>query len=139
MKHKNLNLAGVKKLAANLYKNSGPKNRIFGLVGPLGSGKTTFVKALAKAFGENYAKSPTFTIVHCYKAKGRSLYHIDLYRLNKVKELDAIGLDEMIDEPDSVAAIEWADKFPSVMKRCHKIISFEVLKGNLRNVTVKNN
>jgi tRNA threonylcarbamoyladenosine biosynthesis protein TsaE len=139
MKYKNLTLHGVKKLAKQLYKASGNDNRVFGLVGPLGSGKTTFAKALAECMGVKNAKSPTFVLVHCYEKQGKSLYHIDLYRLEKNRELDALGLDEILADEGSLVCIEWVDKFPKLMKRCDAIFEFEFLKDNLRNVTVTNN
>jgi tRNA threonylcarbamoyladenosine biosynthesis protein TsaE len=139
MKHRNLTLSGLKKLAVSLARQANPKYRVFGLVGPLGAGKTTFIKAMSDALGIRNAKSPTFTIVHCYNGSKGSLYHVDLYRLEKVKELEAIGLDEMLSEADSLVAIEWVDKFPKVMDKCDAIITFEITKDNKRNVTVSKN
>jgi tRNA threonylcarbamoyladenosine biosynthesis protein TsaE len=139
MKHRNVNLSGMKKLAKQVLKAAN-ENRIIGLIGPLGSGKTTFTKYLTQlALGITSAKSPTFTIVHCYQNKGKSLYHIDLYRLEKAKELVAIGLDEILEKKDSLVVIEWVDKFPKLMKKCDTLIEFQVLKNNLRNVIIKNN
>lgn len=138
MTHKNLTLKGLKKLARRLAKSSEPNNRVFGLIGPLGAGKTTFVKELGQALGIGNAKSPTFTIVHCYNGPGKSLYHIDLYRLEKDREIDAIGLDEILEDAESLVAIEWADKFPGIMERCDSIIKFEITKDNKRNVAIEN-
>jgi tRNA threonylcarbamoyladenosine biosynthesis protein TsaE len=139
MKHRNLTLAGIKQLARKIYKQSGPNRRIFGLVGNLGAGKTTFTKALAESMGIKDAKSPTFVLVHCYRKGKKSLYHIDLYRLDNAKQLTPLGLEEMFAEEDSLVAIEWVDKFPLVAKRCDVIINFEITKDNKRNVTVTNN
>jgi tRNA threonylcarbamoyladenosine biosynthesis protein TsaE len=139
MKYKNLTLQGIEKLAKELYRKSGGEYRVFGLVGPLGSGKTTFTKALAANIGVRNAKSPTFVVVHCYQKGKKSLYHIDLYRLEKARELDALGIDEIMADQDSLVAIEWIDKFPKLMEKCDAIVKFEVLKDNLRNVTVTNN
>ncbi|HYC80058.1 MAG TPA: tRNA (adenosine(37)-N6)-threonylcarbamoyltransferase complex ATPase subunit type 1 TsaE [Candidatus Binatia bacterium] len=140
MKYRNVKLSGLKQIAKEVWKQTGPDNRIIGLVGTLGSGKTTFTRALAQiALGITNAKSPTFTIIHCYNGRGKSFYHIDLYRLEKVRELDTLGLDELLAEKDSIVLIEWADKFPKLLKTCDTIIEFEVLKNNLRNVTVTHN
>jgi tRNA threonylcarbamoyladenosine biosynthesis protein TsaE len=139
MKHRDLNLSGIKRLARELYKKSGPKRRIFGLIGNLGAGKTTFTKTLAEAMGIKDAKSPTFVIVHCYRKSKKSLYHIDLYRLDKVNQLAPLGIEEMLADEDSLVAIEWVDKFPSIAKLCDTIITFEITKNNKRNVTVTNN
>lgn len=139
MTYRNLTLAGVRQLARQLYKQSGPQRRIFGLVGTLGAGKTTFVKALAETMGIKDAKSPTFVIVHCYRKAKKSLYHIDLYRLEKTRQLAPLELDEILADPEGLVAIEWIDKFPSLAKKCHMIITFEITKDNKRNVTIKNN
>lgn len=139
MTYKKLSLSGLEKLARDLSKKSGPENRVFGLIGPLGSGKTTFTKALAQSLGILNAKSPTFTIVHCYNKGGKSLYHVDLYRLEKVSELRAVGLEEILADENSLVVIEWVDKFPSLVSQCDTLIKFEVLKDNLRNVTVISN
>lgn len=139
MKHRNLTLAGIKQLARKLYKQSGPKRRIFGLVGNLGAGKTTFTKALAESMGITNAKSPTFVLIHCYRKGKKSLYHIDLYRLDKIKQLAPLGLEEVLADKESLVAIEWVDKFPSIAKLCDTIITFEITKDNKRNVTVTNN
>lgn len=139
MKHRDLNLSGIKRLARDLYKKSGPKRRIFGLVGNLGAGKTTFTKALAEAMGIKDAKSPTFVIVHCYRKAKKSLYHIDLYRLDKAKQLAPLGIEEMLADENGLVAIEWVDKFPSIAALCDTIITFEITKDNKRNVTVTNN
>ncbi len=136
MTHKNLPLSGIGKLAKEVLKDLGSQGRVLGLVGPLGSGKTTFTQALAKTLKVTSAKSPTFTIVHCYKGPKKSLYHIDLYRLEKAKELVAIGMDEILDDTESFTAIEWVDKFPSLMKKCDVILKFKVKPNNLRDVTV---
>ena len=139
MKHSDLTLKGLERLARDLYKKSGPGQRIFGLVGPLGAGKTAFVKALASHMGIKKAKSPTFTVVHCYQKGAKSLYHVDLYRLDTARQLDAIGLDEMLADEDSLVAIEWADKFPKLMSKCDLVLKFQVQKNKLRNVTVTRN
>jgi tRNA threonylcarbamoyladenosine biosynthesis protein TsaE len=141
MTYRNLTLSGLGKLAGSMVAPSQAqkKARVFGLVGPLGAGKTTFTQAMAKALGIDNAKSPTFTIVHCYNGPKKSLYHVDLYRLEKDRELDALGLDEILTDSDNLMAIEWADKFPQILKRCDTIITFEITKDKKRNVTVKNN
>lgn len=139
MKYLNLTLAGLKKLANETYKKSGPGFRVFGLIGTLGSGKTTFTKAMAAVMKVKHAKSPTFTIINCYSGTKKSLYHVDLYRLEKEIELRALGLDEILSDLDNLVVIEWADKFPSIMKSCDALIKFEVLKNSKRNVTINAN
>ena len=84
------------------------------LRGDLGAGKTTLVKGIAKAFkaaAEEDVTSPTFTLIHEYRSPGATLYHIDLYRVDTPRELETLGLDDLIGD-NSVLLIEWGDKFP---------------------------
>ena len=84
------------------------------LRGELGSGKTTLVKGIAEAFhaaSEEDVISPTFTLVHEYRSPRVNVYHIDLYRVDTQRELETLGLDDLIAE-NSVLLIEWGEKFP---------------------------
>jgi tRNA threonylcarbamoyladenosine biosynthesis protein TsaE len=84
------------------------------LRGELGAGKTTLVKGIAEGFhaaSEEDVTSPTFTLVHEYRAPAVNLYHIDLYRVDTARELETLGLDDLV-AGDSVLLIEWGEKFP---------------------------
>lgn len=87
---------------------------VVGLEGPLGAGKTTLVKGIARALGVvEEVTSPTFTLISEYPAVlgGRPvpLYHIDLYRIAHTGELEDLGLDEILAGP-GLAVIEWSEK-----------------------------
>jgi tRNA threonylcarbamoyladenosine biosynthesis protein TsaE len=87
------------------------------LVGPLGAGKTAFVKGLAAGLGlePGVVSSPTFVIANQYDTpSGRGLAHVDLYRLEAAAELDDIGFADML-EPGTVVAVEWADRLPGAL------------------------
>src|ERR1700730_4177334 len=69
------------------------------LRGELGTGKTTLVKGIAEAFraaSQEDVTSPTFTLVHQYRGPEANLYHIDLYRIDTLRELETLGLDDLI-------------------------------------------
>ncbi len=85
--------------------------RVVLLYGDLGSGKTTFVRGLARGLGADSTQvsSPTFTLTQSYRGR-LTLHHVDLYRLDP-REVDDLGLEELIGE-GSVGAIEWPEKLP---------------------------
>ncbi len=85
---------------------------IFLLSGPLGAGKTVFVKGIAAALGLDPAQvtSPTFTLVNPYSGR-LTLYHIDLYRLDEgASAAHAVDLDELLLDEEAVLVIEWAER-----------------------------
>lgn len=83
------------------------------LTGELAAGKTTLVRGLAAALGADPGEvdSPTFVLVQSYPCRPGSpvhrLHHVDLYRIRRPEELDAIGLEELLSETDAVCAVEW--------------------------------
>jgi len=87
---------------------------VLSLEGVLGSGKTTLVKgiALALEIGEEVT-SPTFTLISQYRGRraGRelALVHIDLYRIQRERELEDLGLEEFFG-PQAITVIEWGEK-----------------------------
>jgi len=81
------------------------------LVGELGAGKTTFVAGLVAALGGGAAQSPTFALIHEYPGGRLVVWHADLYRIEKERELPELGLDDVIGDPRGVVIVEWADKF----------------------------
>jgi len=83
------------------------------LTGPLGAGKTAFVRGLAAGLGVDPARvhSPTFTLVSEYPGR-RRLAHVDLYRIDDPREVDELGLDDLR-ERKAVVAIEWGEKLPA--------------------------
>ncbi|MBZ5548270.1 MAG: tRNA (adenosine(37)-N6)-threonylcarbamoyltransferase complex ATPase subunit type 1 TsaE [Acidobacteriia bacterium] len=88
------------------------------LRGDLGAGKTTLVKGIAEGFHAASAQdvtSPTFTLVHEYRSPRATLYHIDLYRIDTERELETLGLDDLL-SPDSILLIEWGEKFPRFVR-----------------------
>lgn len=82
------------------------------LSGPLGAGKTIFVKGLASALGldRQEVTSPSFTLVNPYLGK-LTLYHIDLYRLDEgAAAAQAVDLEELLSDERAVMVIEWAER-----------------------------
>jgi tRNA threonylcarbamoyladenosine biosynthesis protein TsaE len=81
------------------------------LFGDLGAGKTTLTQGIARGLGvpkKEYVRSPTFTLVNQYEGK-LPVFHIDLYRLASVQDLEDLGLEETLDH-GGVTIVEWAEK-----------------------------
>lgn len=100
---------------------AGSKGEAFNTValyGDLGSGKTTFVQGLAKGLGiKQRIISPTFVIVRSYKLEVMSFYHIDLYRTENEKDIDGLGLEEILSNPQNITVIEWAEKLKNYLPK----------------------
>ena len=103
------------------------------LSGNLGAGKTAFVRGLAAGLGVNAdeVSSPTFTIVHEYRGGRLTLYHVDLYRLEKTAT-DDLGLEEM-GVADGVLAIEWPDRLTHVPPGA-MVVDIEIVDDTTRRI-----
>ena len=87
------------------------------LEGPLGAGKTTFVKGVVLGRGiATDVTSPTFTLIHEYRGAAETVHHVDLYRIDDPAELLEIGFLDLWDGPETVL-VEWADKLPRPLHR----------------------
>jgi len=90
------------------------KSGVVSLEGPLGAGKTHFVKAVASALGVCCdVTSPTFTLLQSYGEGGSRIHHSDWYRMESEGEVRALALEEYYG--DGVIFIEWGDKFPDIL------------------------
>jgi tRNA threonylcarbamoyladenosine biosynthesis protein TsaE len=106
------------------------------LVGELGAGKTTITQGILWGLGGNeYARSPTFVLVNQYPAR-LSMYHMDLYRLESIDEIENLGLDDYL-YGDGVCVVEWADKAPGYFPVNHVEIRLEVIDDTTRKITMK--
>lgn len=106
------------------------------LRGDLGAGKTTLVKGIAEGFGAARAEdvtSPTFTLVHEYRGTQTTLYHIDLYRIDTLRELETLGLDDLL-APDCILLIEWGEKFPRLQQDQNVEITLERVGDTERKI-----
>ncbi len=110
--------------------------RVFYLYGDLGSGKTIFTKAFVEELGVEkfHVKSPTYTYIREYKLKDKSIYHIDLYRIEAIDELLFQEIEELIENPSSILIIEWADKLESKLNAKNLDIYFKYLDENQREI-----
>ncbi len=100
---------------------------VYCLSGDLGAGKTLLSRGISEALGINGddVTSPTFAIMNIYEGGRLPVRHFDLYRLNRLEELEDIGFDEYVGE-DGVTLIEWAELFPDALP-------YEYLQVTLRH------
>ncbi len=127
----------TQKFAEEFASKLKPGN-IITLYGDLGAGKTTFVQGLAKGLGfKDKVFSPTFIFMRPYKLKGaiKTLYHIDLYRLENTKDLRNIGIEEFIGEKDAVSVIEWPEKIKGSLPQDVIELKIERLSEQTRKIT----
>jgi tRNA threonylcarbamoyladenosine biosynthesis protein TsaE len=112
------------------------------LRGDLGTGKTTLVKGIAQALDAaepDEVTSPTFTLLHEYHGtrggKPVKLFHLDVYRLEGERQLETLGLDELL-TPDALVLVEWGEKFKSIRKKATGEIVITSAGGDARRITV---
>lgn len=115
---------------------------IIALYGELGSGKTTFVQGMAKGLGiKRRIISPTFVLVREHRIKNKelrikNLYHVDLYRIKNDKDIGELGLEEIINDPQNIVAIEWAEKMGRFLPKKKWDIRFEYLGHDKRRIVI---
>ena len=105
------------------------------LSGNLGAGKTAFVRGLAEGLGVDprEVSSPTFTLVHEYRGGRLTLYHVDLYRLNRAAT-DDLGLEEL-GVRDGVLAIEWPDRLTHALDGARQV-QIEIVDDTTRRISL---
>jgi tRNA threonylcarbamoyladenosine biosynthesis protein TsaE len=117
-----------------------PKRAVVLLIGNLGAGKTTLAKGIASGLGAvapDEVSSPTYTLIHEYghAPEGALVYHIDLYRLDRIEEVATLGLDEIFDR-DAVVLIEWGERFPKLMPPGRIEIRIDATSDERRRIAV---
>jgi tRNA threonylcarbamoyladenosine biosynthesis protein TsaE len=97
-------------LAQSLASVANDAPVVIGVEGELGAGKTTLVAGVLAFFGVNGpVRSPTYTLVEPYEIDGRSIYHLDLYRLSAPRELESLAVRDML-RGSAVLLIEWPSR-----------------------------
>jgi tRNA threonylcarbamoyladenosine biosynthesis protein TsaE len=114
-----------------------PRPSVIALSGQLGAGKTHFIKGLGLGLGLNPAKvcSATFVLIAEY-GDAPKLVHIDAYRFNDPHELEDIGWYELLEEPDTLIAVEWADKITTILPGERVDVLIEILDDHRRKFTL---
>jgi tRNA threonylcarbamoyladenosine biosynthesis protein TsaE len=104
------------------------------LISDLGGGKTSFVRGLVAGMGSHgHVHSPSFTLSNEYKAKGLTLHHFDFHRLNE-PGIMRNELTEIIQDPQNVVAVEWADIVENVLPAQRLVVRITPTSDNERQV-----
>ena len=107
------------------------------LTGDLGMGKTVFARGIAQGLGvsEDDVRSPSFTLVNRYDGRV-TLYHIDLYRIDRPEDLAELGLEEVLGV-DGIAVVEWAERLGPY--RPVRVVSVRLVDGggDVREITIE--
>lgn len=124
----------TQKLGKDFAKSLRPGDVVC-LYGDLGSGKTTFTQGLAEGLGiKQRIISPTFVIVRSYKLDVMSFFHIDLYRVESEKDLEGLGIEEIINNKNNIVVIEWAEKLKDNLPQKRIDINFLYEDENKRKI-----
>lgn len=121
-------------LAQNIESEKFP-NMVIALEGDLGSGKTVFAKAFAKALGiTDNITSPTYNIIKEYDNAEMKLFHMDVYRLSDIKQ--DLGIPEYF-KKRGVSIIEWADLIPELLPKNRLDIRIKIIDENTRQFIIE--
>ncbi len=113
---------------------------IVSLTGPLGAGKTEFMRGITDFFScSDQLSSPTFPILNIYEGSlfgaEVALHHFDLYRIKSLHELEAIGFDEYLSS-GYLSVVEWGDLFPEYASLYSVTVSLEYAGEDIRRIII---
>lgn len=130
------NVAATESLAADLVTilPTDTSGFLLLLKGELGAGKSTLARAMLQKMGvSGPIPSPTYTLVEPYEISGRTIYHIDLYRLSGMEELDYLGWDDL---RDGLILLEWPERVPQLRQQADLLIQLDY-EGEGRTATLQ--
>jgi tRNA threonylcarbamoyladenosine biosynthesis protein TsaE len=121
--------------AATFWQHAGDR-KIFAFHGPLGAGKTTFIKYLCAAKGvTSPVSSPTFSIINQYEMGAENLYHIDLYRLKDEDEAIRAGVEDCL-YSGSICLVEWPERASGLFPENTVSVYFAVVDPKRRIISI---
>ena len=123
---------------AQRLRSAGCRPLVIGLAGTLGSGKTTWVRAMLRGLDyRGRVPSPTYTLLEEYDVGDLTLVHLDLYRLNGDAELENLGLRDWLADPDTWVVLEWPERAPALASRCDLMLQFADTGDETRRLTLR--
>lgn len=137
------NLAETKQFAQKFVADLKPlvsRATVVGLSGDLGSGKTTFTQCVAEALGVgDHVTSPTFVIEKIYELANKPfkhLIHIDCYRLESASEMEKLGWQEIVADPDNLIVVEWPEKIADILPSDMIKVDFTFVNETTREINL---
>ena len=115
-----------------------PAHLVIALIGPMGAGKTHFSKGVGLGWGADQPlRSPTFTLVQEHHRAGdrATLYHIDLYRAERRADLHGLGLEEIFEDEQAIALVEWAERAEGLLPKDTLRVHIDVTSPTKRQLT----
>ncbi len=107
------------------------------LRGPIGAGKTVFVKGVAEALGmKSSPTSASFSLMKRYQKGSKTLFHIDLFRLS-AGEVFNLGFEEMLEDEKAVILAEWPDPLAAMMPQDRLEMDFTLCGGDERRISLR--
>jgi tRNA threonylcarbamoyl adenosine modification protein YjeE len=96
------------------------------LRGDLGTGKTTFAQAMCRGLGVTESvTSPTFALSHAYASPRARVTHCDLYRLESIRDVTSLGLDDVLADTGGVLIVEWPERAGTMLEQATLAVSLE--------------
>jgi tRNA threonylcarbamoyladenosine biosynthesis protein TsaE len=128
------NLDNLHETARKILKEF-PYERVFGLYGEMGAGKTTLIKEFCKILEiENVTSSPTFSIINEYwRSDGLPVYHFDFYRIETDEEIHGIGFRDYLDS-EQYCFIEWTEKVEHFLQNGYVKVDLMKISEDLREI-----
>ncbi|HEY7671497.1 MAG TPA: tRNA (adenosine(37)-N6)-threonylcarbamoyltransferase complex ATPase subunit type 1 TsaE [Gammaproteobacteria bacterium] len=129
-------LTGAAANLAKRWRDNDVTTLCVGLRGPLGAGKTTWVRAALAGLGYGgRVPSPTYTLLEEYCVNALTLVHLDLYRFNDPGELEYLGVRDRFGESGVWFFVEWPERAPSLLEKCDLVLDFAPVGATGRRVT----
>lgn len=104
---------------------------------PMGAGKTTLISRIAALLGaEDSVTSPTFAIVNQYEGRDRTIYHFDMYRIERVEEALDFGSEEYLSSGE-LCLVEWPEKIEPLLPEDTMVVRIEILSETSRRFVIQ--